>query len=607
MLNLTKSINKYDSKDIRMIWEEPEIYGELLEREIWLIYGTKGSGKTTLVDYLKRYSSSEGRISEIFYEDEELIKRLNMNKIIKGDIQKPESLFFRPIWRNVNLLRESLEQSKIEPNDINKVINIWKQSNRKVITIRPREADIFNSIYNFIRKNIDDSEINNKIVTESIISFLDFVIHTKLINDIVPMRSSLTTGYEKVCYDFLVNNSLYKGSILRMALRFVNRISNGFKLLENLSGILDELPAPVFDEAKDAFFRYVKTQPLNIILCIDDIDEAGFDNSLYDKIFINSLLILCLRLNTKYIDENVPIRFVLTAPNELFFQKELWNTDKMNIHSIHLQWSNPLKMKRLVSKRIRVELKTKKRNIKKERYLYSIDPSDIWNQIFPDHIYNKGGEEECSFEYIIRHTFYTPRNILVIVDKILRRLLQLGYTLANMKEDEINIYTLSEIFCSSVEDYSIEIVDSFHMIHKTFYENLINCLDEFTSRPNIWTRNCLREFISIHLVGCLRKNKKELNINDIIDELFRIGFLGFGTPENVESNQDSEIYDLSFSYLGKYPKPRKWDIAVISPIFYDYYKIRSSYIDKPVVPHNELALDIKTISKLGNYNIKTNE
>lgn len=51
-LKLSKSIAEIETEKVRYIWEPPDIYDDVHNNDVWLIYGRKGAGKSTVIDYL---------------------------------------------------------------------------------------------------------------------------------------------------------------------------------------------------------------------------------------------------------------------------------------------------------------------------------------------------------------------------------------------------------------------------------------------------------------------------------------------------------------------------------------------------------------------------
>ena len=51
-MKLSKGIGEIQKGELQFIWQPPDIYEEVHKNNIWLIYGRKGSGKSTLVEFL---------------------------------------------------------------------------------------------------------------------------------------------------------------------------------------------------------------------------------------------------------------------------------------------------------------------------------------------------------------------------------------------------------------------------------------------------------------------------------------------------------------------------------------------------------------------------
>ena len=88
-------------------------------------------------------------------------------------------------------------------------------------------------------------------------------------------------------------------------------------------------------------------------------------------------------------------------------------------------------------------------------------------------------------------------------------------------------------------------------------------------------------------------------------ELQQIGFLGLGTRSLDPAPVGIEAYTMFFSFLEDYPSRKAWELAAITPLFYDAYDIRS--VDAIVVkPHEKLSLTYGMLRKLRTYDVDRN-
>lgn len=528
-IKLSKSIAELED-NVRYIWQPPDIYDDVHNNNIWLVYGRKGCGKSTLVDYL---GTSNG--------------------------------------------------------------------NKNVIIVRPRNSELFRKIKAAITVYSDD--LTN--LDEAIATVLDFALMSHLMRIIIKEYTSNSIPNElKAINDFLESHDLAKGKVFQKAIKFLSSLTQGgFHITPNLPNLLDIVNAPVtFSEAKEALYEFIENKKIEKLICIDDIDEIGFSYSLQDRLLINALLIIMVRKNLTFIERKINVRILITSPSELFFQSSLWGNDWVTSRSRCLQWKEISQLNELVNKRIAVELNIHKSKPRFSGDKYSIDLEHTWNKLFPISIYNKLGRLEQTFQYIVRHTFYTPRQALDLCDFILK-----NYHSHKIELTEIvnqSVQTNSQIIQAAVEEFTFRLRKDIVDIFSKIFLGLDDVMKAFQQRPNIWLRNQLLEFVKIENLQLIDMETENEYRNEIlINKLQNIGFLGVGTRSITSGLPHS--FDMRFSYLEDFPTYKSWEIAAISPLFYDSFDIRP--VDNVVVtPHEKLSLGFDSFQKIANYNPKTN-
>lgn len=530
---LSKVIGELEQEDLKVIWQPPDIYDQVMANAIWLIYGRKGSGKSTLVDYLGT--------------------------------------------DNPNL---------------------------DVEIFRPGDTDLFRNISEIINglKNED-----RRLIEEAVSCAVDFVLTTTLMQKYVELSGALPAGSNRErIYNFLTNQELIDGSVLFKAINFVSKATQIIKSEADVGGVLRAVKGNItFDEAKRAFFHELKTKKKKLILCIDDIDEIGFSFSNFDRHFVNGLIMYMVKTNKRSIKEKTAYRVILTMPSELFFHSTLWGGDWVTGTSECLTWADTTELQALVNKRIAFEMNVKKNKREKDEDIYSVSTEHTWNKVFPANITNKLGREENTFEYIIRHTFYTPRHVLGLCDEILSHFHK--FTRLEDVRNNLSSTEWSGLIQLCVEGFSTSRETDFRKLFSCVYKGLDDVLCMFESRPFIWNRHQLSSYIANQELFLERTDTGE-KYRDIalIDILQQIGFLGLGTQSVKPSPTGTTRYDMHFSFLEKLPYRGGWDIAVISPMFYDTYDIKP--VDNiRIIPHQHLTLTHRQDILLSSYNEKTNQ
>jgi hypothetical protein len=528
MLQLGKSVAEYENPDdLRALWEAPDGYDHFLQQRPWIIYGRKGSGKSTLIDYLK------------------------------------------------------LESVK-----------------SRMIVIRPREGEFFQKILPAFQTGVPD-----RLVVESIIGILDLLLCVATMRLLLE-DDAFYTGPESVIYEFLTKNGLHEGSVLRKALKYVEAVTSEFKLIHDLSSALDKVDGPSFRSAREAMEELLHDSEEHVTVCIDEIDDIGFDYSHEDRMLVNAMLAFCMRANTIFYDHKVHLHVLLSLPEELFYHAQLWNFDKALAKSHHIHWSDPAKLHALVNKRIGVELKIRRRSPRFFGDRFSHDLDQTWRRLFPDFVYSKLGRREGAFSYLLRHTFYTPRHVLSVCQAVLNTLNDRGYAVDDAAK--IDDSTWTDVFQRSVEEYSVDTYAALLSVFERIYDGLEATLNHFSGRPNIWSHANLMSFLRNNIPTVIKRRDKNQDVagEDLIAVLFDVGFIGFGvlTPEPHSSRP---AYSLHFSYLGYRTRPHRWDVAVVSPLFYDSLRVRSAY-GLPVIPHEKLHIPPSELTTMNSYDAKLN-
>jgi hypothetical protein len=469
-----------------------------------------------------------------------------------------------------------------------------------VIIIRPREDKLFPAVMSAISK-VDSAD--ERIVIENVASTLEFVVVALLMRRCIDLKGFLLPSSDReTIYNFLVQNEFHQGGVLHKSVVVLSRITGGtFKIVDNLSALLSDNPLTKgFPDAKAALWRCLKKASTSFIICIDDIDEIGFSFSQSDRLFVNSLIVLMLRLNLEFAKGKHPLRVLLTSPSELFFHSTLWGDDWVETKSRCLRWTHHEGIQRIVNKRIGEQLNIRKNNPRNEYDIYSDATQQTWNSLFPSSILNKLGRPEPALKYLLRHTFYTPRHVLDLCDKILDHLGDKGITVGQV--DEISNYDWSVAFQTNVEEYSCNIVNSFLKLYGKIYDGLDEVLRAFTSKPAIWTRGNLTTFVDRAGLSITRRDpRKTYSGEALVDKLQHLGFIGLGSKDLV-SPPMTIAFNMRYAFLERLPNNRPWEVAAISPLFYDSYGIIPP--DRSIViPHESLDLSNQAWQEVAQYRV----
>jgi hypothetical protein len=303
--------------------------------------------------------------------------------------------------------------------------------NEKILSIRPREDD---DLYDKVREITDQSTMRYSDLRNSLAKLFELLSYIVSMRDLIEGKeNSLLTGDLDTIYSFLSKHNLNQGSIIKRTLDKTSDLTKEFKRLNKLFTLLDKIEGPTYHEAKKAFINHIGNNNLSYCVFIDDIDGYGFEYNQENKAFLDALVITSMKLNTNCVRKKVNFRMLITPPTELFDNAKFWNKDKILTKTVFLRWNNVQKLQNLVNKRIGAEINIRKRKKRFSGDTWSIDPQKTWDKYFPSKMSNRVGSYEPTMQYIIRHTFYTPRNVLKICQTTLEYMREYGYTLENVK------------------------------------------------------------------------------------------------------------------------------------------------------------------------------
>ena len=471
-----------------------------------------------------------------------------------------------------------------------------------MIVIRPTAE---HELFERVRSISDDSNLQHSDLRQALAKLFNIIVHISVMKRIVKGKENeFLTGGLKTIYTFLAQNDLIEGSVIKRSLDFLSNLTEDYKKLNRVFTLLRKVKPPTFTKACEALFQEIKRTHIKAFVFFDDIDGFEFEYNQRNKAFLDALIINTMNVNTSCATNGFKLRTIVTPPTELFDNAKFWNKDKISSKTIFIRWNIVQKLQNLVNKRIAAELKVKKR---KQRYpgdVYSIEPSQTWERIFPPLTLNRIGSKEKTINYIVRHTLYTPRSILSNCQTILQKLSDLGYsfeTLATVREIEWN-----KSIQDACEENSNDIAKNTVDIYETIYPGIETLLELFEARPNIWTSGSLREFINNKAGNIVRFGETSglIQGKHLIEILYSMGFLGYAFLSPLASSHLTRIYDVVFSYL-KYSKQSSWDLAILSPVFYDYLRIKP--IEKIIVaPHEQLKINWKVADQLAKYDYSTN-
>lgn len=478
-----------------------------------------------------------------------------------------------------------------EKNDILKdVIRPSERLNREVLSVYTR-------IVTTLGRGASPEQIEEDVKANLTLA-LEFLINTTIMRSIVDhQEGSILRGEVETLHTFLVANNLHTGSIVRKALKLIHTLSKN-EVIGNMVDAVDQISQISYEDALDAMHDWISSSGEKIILYIDGIDDFGFDYSIRYRALYNAMLSTVMRINELAIQERLSLRILLAIPSELFENTVLWNRDKILKKTAYLHWEDKNKVQNLVNKRIAVELGRRKHKPRWKEDLYSVNSAHTWDRFFPRTIYNKKGRQEQLFPFILRHSMYTPRTVLDICTRVLEAMEI--HDLSGILPDEGTSSAMqSTLIVDSVEEQTIQIARSIQDVFSKMFTGFDQLLHTFQGAQNGFHPDQIMNFLENNctsLVTDMATKKQIDDPNELLQILFRSGFLGLGRSTH-EAPPNCEQFRLEFSYVKPVILYNSWDIAVISPVFYDFVGTRRTPLSD-VVPHNRLTLTPTMIKEM---------
>ncbi len=260
-------------------------------------------------------------------------------------------------------------------------------------------------------------------------------------------------------------------------------IENGLRILITLDGL-------------DLFKIRTRKEYSQIVLIFEGLIAATYEITISDQ-FSESLLIKSL------------------IPYDIYAGLELRDLDKYEERYKHIRWDYK-SLQELLRKRIIHSLNLN-RSTAFER---------AWSEILPSKVFNSHvGIEEDTYEYLLRHTLYRPRHLQVIL-KI-------------MREHYPGMLVTSEMIPPVVAAATKKLVRYFISEYKDTHSKFGEFIKHFKGKSNIMNYGFFRSFVSKVLSDMKIYN---INVDEKIDNLYKIGFIGLIHPLHTKEDKRGSLY-----------------------------------------------------------------
>ncbi|OJF70599.1 hypothetical protein BK026_18495 [Alteromonas sp. V450] len=315
---------------------------------------------------------------------------------------------------------------------------------------------------------------------------------------------------------------------------------------------------PKFVQAKNAFFRYLNDGGRKVIITIDDFDEIKA-KSTDDRLSIQSIfdsLISAIYVISLTHELRDAFRVYCFIPHDRLIEADLRDYDKIEYKHEAIIWDYA-GIKKLLGKRIAFSTGGKKFD-------------EVWQSLFPAVIPNDCYNiQESSFEYLLRHTQYRPRQIL--------RTLEALETEARKNDFDANK------FRQVIHRLAKKNVDAFIKEYSIDHPNLKRFFHRFKNFSNVCEYTSFRQKVE-KIISDLGSY---VSLDDKIDQLYNMGF--FGVLKELKGHDIKDTAATAYlpptryrgqRYLCKfyYHHPDESisgalqgeDVIVIHPMFFDY-------------------------------------
>lgn len=290
------------------------------------------------------------------------------------------------------------------------------------------------------------------------------------------------------------------------------------------------------------------------LLLIDNVDQhwSGSKTS-YD--FIHALIHAVRHLNLKSFSNNLFVKCFV--PTDIAKGLRTRHSDKVHEDQHELIW-NRGELLSLAGSRIAISL-----NIKGNDGKYSKNSNYCWQQIFEKSGQNLLGKPENSFDYVLRHTLYRPRDLLRSCKYMRNKAIELGYI------DKIPFKILVEYLPTFCEDSIDFLEDEYH----SRLEQLIDVIAEFNSLSNIMDYDVFLDTVK----SAISKNGLDIKDRDMEKLLYEIGFVG-GMRLTYPSRKDPKLfkkpkYNFKFSFNKLRFNLKTANKVCIHPMFYELLSV----------------------------------
>jgi len=498
--NSLSSLSAEEDKEFHFHFVETKYLKRLVSYESDIIYGTKGVGKTALRRALAELNG------DFFFST------------ITIDL---DSISFEAVYNRLTALNSTV---KHEMHTLSRAT--WKNTLLSYALLSVSE------------KLPNTNCLKNKITTilkEE--GFLKPNGHSAAENSNYRIMNVIENFFQKI-----ISLPFSKEKTLVGVTAEQQNIVNKFPLNDNILIVLKEV------------IEVVKKSSKKALVCIDGFDSIVKHTSDSREAIFAGLIdaVYFYRLDNELSEA---FCFKAFLPQELTLEANTitWDGDK-HLNNIHYVSWEENDFKSFVEKRFAPFSKKKYSRF-----------NDVWSEYLPERILNTThGIEENTFEYILRHTLYRPRQVLNHIFTIISH-----WDETNSGSDKIQPSFIPGVIAKNNKIMATKVAEHLSRI----YPNVINFLKSWQGSSSIIEVSKFREKINRYFFGDAGLNEHN-ETDKLFDELFDFGI--FGVHANTQTNPISKRVEFCFAFVGDninssiHNSMKDNDLIAFSPMFREY-------------------------------------
>ena len=255
---------------------------------------------------------------------------------------------------------------------------------------------------------------------------------------------------------------------------------------------------PAFIKAKNAFAKYLDKGTIKPLVTLDDFDNIKAKSSMVrEKIqtVFDALISAVYTISTSKSFRNSLLIYCF-IPHDRFVAADLRDYDKIDYKHKSIVWDYE-SIKMLVERRIQVSIGD------------NVIFDDVWPKLFPAEIKNECYQfKENSFDYLLRHTQYRPRQLLRTLEA-----LELKARAGQLDADG---------FSSTIHSMAKKNVEAFIKEYTIDHPSLKKFCARFKNFPNVVEYSDFRQLVD----KAIADYGSYVSTDEKVDQLYNIGFFG---------------------------------------------------------------------------------